>query len=161
MATLTNIFSRFVGVRAQQDVAATMARHNNDPYRLRAIANEDIYFFVKEINNTRVVRESDPQASSTCWRMIAGAGAFAVALTCLLLPSVYGLLAGYQLQSLKLEQQRMNTELSALELQEAKLMSPARLAELAKEQGLVDPAPRTVVYLDGNKGSLALNVEKK
>jgi len=45
---------------------------------------------------------------------------------------------------------------AGLELQEAKLISPARLAELAQEQRFVDPAPENVVYLDATKSDTIL-----
>ena len=46
----------------------------------------------------------------------------------------------------------------SLELQEAKMLSPARMEELARQQQFVDPEPAKVVYLDSKDGSsLALN----
>lgn len=156
MASLANIFSWFVGAKANEGTVAPAHRMRQDPYALRTIANEDIYFFVKEINNARVVRESDPQARTACWRLIASAGAAAILLIGILLPSAYGLLAGYQIQSLKQDQARLTTERSTLELEEAKLLSPARLEELARKQLFVDPPPAKVVYLDGGKSSLAM-----
>jgi cell division protein FtsL len=156
MASLATLYNRMAGANAF--VAAqtqTRQRAAEDPFALRAIANEDIYFFVKDIDNSRVVRESDPQARTACWKLILSAGAAAVLLIGVLLPSAYGLLAGYQIQSLRAEQQRLTTERSALELEEAKLLSPARLEELARIQSFVDPGPQKVVYLDG-KGSVAM-----
>jgi cell division protein FtsL len=150
MASLATLYNRMAGANAF--VAAQTAE---DPFALRAIANEDIFFFVKDIDNSRVVRESDPQARTACWKLILSAGAAAVLLIGVLLPSAYGLLAGYQIQSLRAEQQRLTTERSALELEEAKLLSPARLEELARIQSFVDPGPQKVVYLDG-KGSVAM-----
>ena len=132
-----------------------MAVANDKPFMLRALPNEDIYFFVKHIDNARVVKESDPQARNACWKLIAAAGTAAVLLIGVLLPSAYGLLAGYQIQSLKSEQQRLVTERSTLELDEAKLVSPARLEELARTQQFVDPAPLKVVYLN-TKGAVAM-----
>lgn len=157
MATLATLYNRFMGSTTYED--ALHSASNADPFALRAIANEDIYFFVKDINNSRVVRESDPRARRACWRLIASAGVAAVMLICVLLPSAYGLLAGYQLESLKQEQARLTAERNALELEEARLLSPARLEDLARAQLFADPPPNTVVYLDG-KGSLALNVKK-
>jgi cell division protein FtsL len=156
MASLATLYNRMAGANAF--VAAqtqTRQRAAEDPFALRAIANEDIFFFVKDIDNSRVVRESDPQARTACWKLILSAGAAAVLLIGVLLPSAYGLLAGYQIQSLRAEQQRLTTERSALELEEAKLLSPARLEELARIQSFVDPGPQKVVYLDG-KGSVAM-----
>ena len=33
-----------------------------DDYKLRALPNEDVYFYFKKIDNARVVREADPTA---------------------------------------------------------------------------------------------------
>jgi len=126
---------------------------------VRSFPNEDIYFFAKRIDNTRVVREADPEARKACWQLIGSVAAAVVLLIAVLMPSAYGLLAGYQVQSLRQERQRLVTEQSSLEVQESRLLSPARMEELAREQQFVDPAPQKVVYLDNRAGggSLALN----
>ena len=49
---------------------------------------------------------------------------------------------------IKKERQRLDLDRASLELQETKLLSPARLEELAKMQQFIDPAPQKVVYLD-------------
>ena len=61
-----------------------------------------------------------------------------------LLPSAYGLMAGYSIQSLRREGQRMDADQASLELQEAGLLSPSRIQELAKQQQFVDPAAAKV-----------------
>jgi cell division protein FtsL len=128
---------------------------------VRPFPNEDIYFFVKRIDNTRVVREADPEARKACWQLIGSVAAAVVLLIMVLMPSAYGLLFGYQIQSLRQERQRLATEQSSLEVEESKLMSPARMEELAREQQFVDPAPQKVVYLDSRTGgSLAFNNKK-
>lgn len=129
---------------------------------VRPFPNEDIYFFTKRIDNTRVVREADPEARKACWQLIGSVAAAVVLLIMVLMPSAYGLLFGYQVQALRQERERLVTEQSSLEVEESKLMSPARMEELAKEQQFVDPAPQKVVYLDShNGGSLAMNTKKK
>src|SRR5437660_11613423 len=95
--------------------------------RVRAFANEDIYFFVKKIDNSGVVREADPAARGTCWKLIGSVVAAVVLLVGVLLPGAYSLLAGYQIQSLRVEGQRLATEQASLELEEAQLVSPARM----------------------------------
>jgi len=125
---------------------------------IRVFPNEDIYFFGKRIDNTRLVRQADPQARGTCWKLIGSVGIAAMLLIGVLLPSAYGLLAGYQIQSLKEESKRLASEQASLELKEAKLLSPARMEELARLQQFVDPEPQKVVYLDSKNGSaLAMN----
>ena len=159
MASLATVYNRFVGAKAYGEAATRVAsRRDTDPYVLRAIANEDIYFWVKDINNSRVVREADPQARGACWKLIATACLGVLLLIGVLLPSAYGLIAGYQIQNLAQEQRRLITERSALEVEEAKLLSPQRLEDLAKMQSFVDPAPQKLVYLEGDRsGSLAMN----
>jgi hypothetical protein len=160
MASIATIFNRVLGARAYENADPRIAvRERDDLYVLRSLPNEDVYFFVKDISNTRVVREADPRAGGACWKLIASAGVAVCLLIGVLLPSAYGLLAGYKVQSLRQEQQHLLTEKSSLELEEAKLLSPQRLEELARMQSFVDPAPQKVVYLDGKSGSLALNVK--
>src|SRR6185369_12544185 len=98
--------------------------------RVPNFANEDIYFFVKRIDNSGVVREADPKARGTCWKLIGSVVTAAILLVGVLLPGAYSLLAGYQVQSLKQEAARLQTEQSSLELEEAALVSPARMEEL-------------------------------
>jgi hypothetical protein len=83
-----------------------------------------------------------------------------VLLIGVLLPSAYGLLAGYQIQALRQEGQRLTNEQASLELEEAQLLSPARMEELARMQQFIDPPSQNVVYLDSKNGSLAMNKEK-
>jgi cell division protein FtsL len=81
--------------------------------------------------------------------VIGSVVAAAVLLIGVLLPNAYGLMAGFQIQSLKQRAQQLTNESASLELSEAKLLSPARMEELAKEQQFIDPAPQKVVYLEG------------
>ena len=153
MASLAAVWNKIFDPSEKTDGV----RHPDLSARVPAFANEDIYFFVKRIDNSRVVRADDPAAGSTCWKTIGSVVAAVVLLVGVLLPSAYGLLAGYQIQSLRREGQRLATEQASLELQEAALVSPQRMEELARIQQFIDPAPNKVVYLEGQRGSLALN----
>jgi hypothetical protein len=151
MATLAAVWNRFF-----ERGRAVEAPRLSGAAPLPAFANEDIYFFVKHIDNSGVVRADDPASGGVCWRTIGSAVGAVVLVIGVLLPSAYGLLAGYQIQSLRKEAQQLAAEQASLELQEAALVSPQRMEELAKMQQFVDPAPDKVVYLENN-GSLALN----
>jgi hypothetical protein len=159
MATLATVCSRIFTKETARSVTGSHRSARAVP--VRAFANEDIYFFVKRIDNSRVVRQTDPQAGGVCWKMIGSVGAAALLLIGVLLPSAYGLLAGYQIQSLRSEALRLAGEQASLELQEAKLVSPARMEQLARQQQFIDPEPEKVVYLDSKDGSsLALNQKR-
>jgi hypothetical protein len=152
MAVLNGMFSKFTGKRNAGSGAPTAAMP------LRAFANEDIYFYVKRHDNSRVVRQADPKAGRTCWRLIGSVAAAAVLLVGVLLPSAYGLLAGYQIQNLKNEAKRLEVERAALELDEARLVSPERMERLALEQQFSDPGAQKVVFLESrDASSVAMN----
>jgi hypothetical protein len=155
MATLANLFDRFTTTAAASNAEAASRVATDNAYRLRPLPNEDVYFFVKRIDNSRVVREANPRENATGWKFLGGACAAAALLIGTLLPSAYGLLASHQLHSLQVENQRLITERATLELDEARLLSPERLEELARMQKFVDPTPEKVVYLPSKDESLA------
>jgi hypothetical protein len=131
MATLSDVWSRLFAHGMER--TTERVRGSDASTRVRPFLNEDVLFYVKRIDNSGVV------------------------LIGVLMPSAYGLMAGYQIQSLRLEGQRLATDRASLELKEAELLSPARMEELARQQQFVDPAPQKVVYLEGQQGSLAMN----
>jgi hypothetical protein len=157
MATLATIMDRFTTANsASGDCSRTRVLDNEDPFEVPRFPNEDVYLYVKHIDNSRVFREADPAARKTCWRLIGSSFAFAVLVIALLLPQLNRMMAGYRLEALRQERQRLELDRASLELAETKLVSPARLEELARVQRFVDPAPEAVVYLDGNKSDAIL-----
>jgi hypothetical protein len=131
-----------------------------DPYRLRPLPQEDVFFYCKKIDNGRLVREDDPKARGACWSAVAAVSAVLALLTAALAPSVAGTLAGYKLESLKAEQRLLIDEGRVLALREAELLSPKRLEDLAQRQSLVTPKWGQVIRLDGNKPSSAVAMVK-
>ena len=155
MATLATMLDRFT---TPHDSGGARPRilANEDPFEVPAFPNEDVFLYVKHIDNSRVFREADPAARKICWRLIGSTFAFAVLVIALLLPTLNRLMAGYKMEALRQERQRLELDRASLELEETKLLSPARLEELARMQRFVDPAPEAVVYLDGNKSDAIL-----
>jgi hypothetical protein len=147
MATIATVLNRFFDKSLERSERITSIADAS--VRVRAFANEDIYFYVKRIDNSRVVREADPAARGACWKVIGSVVAASVLLIGVLLPSAYGLMAGFTIQSLRQEGQRLVTERASLELDEARLLTPQRMEQLAKQQQFIDPPPQNVVYLDG------------
>ncbi len=161
MATLATLWNRFGGARTAGDASAHTAALVRSS-RLRPTPNEDVYFFVKRIDNSRVVRAVNPRARQRCWQFLGTGGLITLLLIGLFLPSAYGLFLGYDLEELKSQQKRLIEERSTLELEEARLLAPARLQELARARELAPPAAGRVVYLSPGSGAeLALNVKSK
>jgi hypothetical protein len=126
----------------------TPARVERDPYLLRELPLQDVIFFSKKIDNSRLVREADTKGRGTCWRAIGAAAVVVALLTGASVPAARTMLAGYRLEALRSEERRLLDERKTLELQEAALLNPARLERLAKGQNLVTPAADQVIHLD-------------
>src|SRR5690242_12012576 len=160
MATQAATLRNFDGASSEPRRAET-TRPNS--YLLRALPNEDIFFHVKRVDNSRVVREPDPRAKAECWSSIGALCAVAAVLITSLAPGVAGITAGYQIQALKQERQRLLDERRGLQVDEARLLGPERLEELAKAQQMVSPRPEQVVNLNlkASEGTVAYNVTSK
>jgi hypothetical protein len=155
MATLATFFDRFIAAKST-DTLSPRARvlEPEDTFEVPSFPNDDVYFYVKRIVNTGVVREADPAARKACWRMIGYSFLVATLMISLLLPTLYQLMAGYRMEALRQERERLELDRAALELSESRLVSPARLEELARMQRFVDPAPDSVVYLENKSDQI-------
>jgi hypothetical protein len=117
-------------------------------HRLRPIANEDLFLFVKSIDNSRVVRQADPQARWSVVKFIGSSFAVALLLVALMLPHAWGLMANYQIEALKQEHRKLAEERDSLEVEEAALTSTERLLEHARQRDFDVPAPQDEIYVD-------------
>jgi len=129
---------------------ATSPDARDERFKVRRIPNENIYFYAKTIDNSRVVRERDPKTRGAQWRlMVATLGGAALLIT-VLLPSAYTFIAGHELQDLRQKRDQLLADRRRLEVEEAKLLTPARLEQYAENQRLTDPGNK-VVFLSGEK----------
>jgi hypothetical protein len=145
MATLIEWITTTAGVR---EAAGTGARPaGEDEFQVRPLPNENIFLWVRPVDNSKVMAQAEPRATRAAWKSIAASLAFVGAFFVLLLPVALNVHAGYRIHALKLEQQRLLNEQALLEQRTATLLSPERLAELAAMQELVDPAPEELAPL--------------
>ncbi|HXN48255.1 MAG TPA: hypothetical protein VN893_16525 [Bryobacteraceae bacterium] len=144
--------------RADQPVGAGGDTWTSGPgsNKLRPLPAEDVYFFTKKIDNSRVVREADPAGHRRAVQ--AGLKGFAVAglLILLLMPRALEMVAGYRIHSLAADHDRLVNQKAAISLEEAQLESPQRLQVLAGQLRLVNPDPKHVVMLNSAKPDSAL-----
>ena len=162
MATMPQFFRRTaIAVGAETPVTRTQsARTEQDSFLLRTLPHEDVFFYCKRIDNSRLVREADPESRGKCWSAIGAACVALVLLIGVLVPGAAGTLAGYRIEVLRVEAQRLTDERRALELQQAQLLSPERLERLAQRQNLVTPLSSQVVHLDSHSDSAVAMVKK-
>lgn len=148
MATLATFVKGFVGARDFiADAPATWTR--TESTRLRPLANEDVYLFVKRIDNSMVVRAADPAARQVRSRTVATGFIAAMLVIAGLVPAAYNTMAGYTLQHLRAEQVQLKQQEAGLDLAEAKLLNYDRLEKLANSLKMVEPAPQQIQFLEG------------
>ena len=150
MATLPAFLRRTAAPADREPIAVRLdtPRAERNQFQLRALPHEDVFFYCKKIDNSRLVRETDPRAGSACWTVIGGACLVLAFLTGVLAPNVANTVAGYKLQALRVEAQDLADERRTLELDEAQRLSLERLDKLAQSQNLVTPSPSQVVHLE-------------
>src|ERR1017187_1877236 len=136
------------------------ARRERDPFLLRTLPHEDVFLYCKKIDNSRLVREADPESRGKCWSAIGAACLALALLTGVLAPGAASTLDGYRIQVLRAEAHRPGDERSALALQQAQLLSPERLEKLAQRQNLVTPLSSQVVHLDNRSDSAVAMVKE-
>lgn len=147
MATIATFFKR-TETLTRSSARAGVIRAESDPFRLRALPNDDIYFYSKRIDNSRVIRQADPGARGECWSAVGAAGIVLMIGASVIAPHVASVLEGYKIESLKTERQSLLNQKRELEVREAGLLSPGRLNDLAKARNLTSPAADQIVHLD-------------
>jgi hypothetical protein len=153
MATLATFFRRSDLMAAE----STREVENADPYRLRSLPGDNLYFFSKRVDNSRLVREADPKTRSDCWSTIGTVCIVAAMLATAVSPRIGGVMAGYQIEKLKADQRELHDKIRVLEIEEAQMLNPRRLDGLAARQQLAQPLTGQEVHLQPRDASLALN----
>jgi len=161
MATLPKVFRRLDDpgpVRVPEVIIRhAPVRGDRDPFQLRPLPLQDVIFYSKKIDNSRLVREPDPKSRGACWSAIGACALVVGMLTGAMAPAVKVKLAGYRLEALRSEERRLLDERKSLELEEAELLNPSRLERLAKAQNLVTPSSEQVIHLEGKSdGAVAM-----
>src|ERR1700739_3835333 len=122
MATLATFLDRFTTAKdLEQAAPRTRVLEDEDPFVVPAFPNEDVYFYLKRIDNSQVLREADPAARRALWKIIGSSLMIAALVIALFLPGLYGLVAGYRLEALRQEKNRLMLDPAPLEYQAAQL----------------------------------------
>ena len=133
------------GVLAGRDVRAGLSRRSA---AVAALPMEDICFYVKEIDNSRLRRKVDPADKRMMGRLIVLG--IIVVVFCL---TSFGPVAakrqsGYRLQSLNNQYQKLRMVNSQLKDHQAKLSNVQRVQKLAKARGLAAAPPERYAWQD-------------
>jgi hypothetical protein len=160
MATVPQFFKRTAFTVGAEAPVSRQASARAEQFLLRTLPHEDVFFYCKKIDNSRLVREADPESRGACWSAIGAACVILALLTGVLAPGAASTLAGYRIEVLRAEAHRLVEERRGLEVQQAELLSPARLEKLAQKQNLVTPSPNQVVHLDTHSDSAVAMVKQ-
>jgi cell division protein FtsL len=114
--------------------------------RLRRGTRTPEFYFVRHIDNSRLMKAPDPVR-------VREMRLFSAAITVLFsLVMIYGLQhfsaieGGYRVESEKSTVEQLREDNRQLRLAEAQLTQPGRIDQLARQLGLVEPAPGQVVH---------------
>lgn len=106
------------------------------------------FYFHKIIDNSRVVKVSDPQRRREIRMFSASVAALFVLLMFYAGQHFRAVEYGYRIEAQKSERDRLAELNRALKLEEASLRDPGRIDPLARQMGLQSPEPGQVVRLE-------------
>ena len=107
---------------------------------------EELCFFVKSIDNSRLVRVVDPHSRRQCLGLVASVLAMFVIVLLYAVPYLGKFRSGYRIEDLKREHEALVESGRQLKVKEAALRDPQRIYSIASKLGLSAPAPEQVVW---------------
>jgi cell division protein FtsL len=132
----------------------TRRRPRNVPAAGRA--NFPEFYYVKHIDNSRLVREVDVERRRECFSLL-GMGILVFLFVLLFAWQHFGCVRdGYQIEQLKAESATLEEQNHQLRLEQAALADPERIDTLARTQlGMVSPSPKQVIQVGEPKPPVA------
>jgi hypothetical protein len=118
--------------------------------RLCAAGITPEFYFHKNIDNSRVVKVSDPRRQREIRVFSASVAALFLLLMLYAWQHFRAIEYGYRIEDQKSERDRLAELNRSLKSEEAFLRAPGRIAPLARQMGLDSPEPGQVVRLDGD-----------
>ncbi|MGH9433113.1 MAG: cell division protein FtsL [Terriglobia bacterium] len=129
-------------------VATTRRRPRQQPISGRANIPE--VCFSKAIDNSRLVKETDPDRKRECYRLLLTGILLFAAIMGVARQHFECVKANYQIEELKKESAALQELNKQLRLEEAALADPQRIDALARQElGLAPPSPQQVIRLGG------------
>jgi hypothetical protein len=129
-------------------------RREPPDYHLRSLPGEEIHLYIKNIDNTKLIRVVDKKDWATSISVTGAALFCSLVVSALVGPSCYGMLASRRVEYLHEERIRLQNQLLELKVQEARRLNPQNVEEWAGTQ-FVPPAAGQVLYAPPSKEAVA------
>ncbi len=113
-------------------------------------------FFTKHIDNSRLVKEDDPERRREVRSLTFAMTLFFVLMMVYVWQHFSAIEVGYGVEAQKTQVEMLQEKNRQLELTEAQLSDPERIDRIAKQLGMESPQPGQVVRPDGLGGSAAV-----
>jgi hypothetical protein len=132
---------------AGKEAAEARGRRELHEARLRALPREEIFLYVKPIDNTRVrcLEARHELASSAAASLVTLA--LVIGLIAALAPSSVVLLCSHRIEELKQERDALLNRQRIAISREAELVSPPKLHEYSAEKHFIAPPPQALVFV--------------
>src|SRR5437660_7428629 len=105
------------------------------------------FYFQKTIDNSRLVKISDPQRRREIRMFSASVAALFLLMMFYAWQHFSSIEYGYRIEAQRSERERLVEMNHTLKLEEASLRDPGRIDTLARQMGLESPQPEQVVHL--------------
>jgi cell division protein FtsL len=142
--------------RPSQRRSVGVAERNREMYeqqRVRRRGPTPEMFFAKHIDNSRIVKEDDPERRREM-RSFTIVMTMFFALTMVYVWQHFSAIeVGYKVEAQKTQVEQLREQNRQLQLSQAQLSDPGRIDHIAKQLGLDEPLPGQVVRQDGSDGS--------
>jgi cell division protein FtsL len=136
----------------------------SNPAQARALCNRELFelqkrarrgptpevFFVKHIDNSRIVKADDPERRREMRTFAATMGLLFVLVMVYVWQHFSAIEVGYQIETQKQQVEQMREQNRQLRLAEAQLSDPGRIDQIARQLGLGAPQPGQMIRPDGS-----------
>ncbi|HKD78213.1 MAG TPA: cell division protein FtsL [Candidatus Angelobacter sp.] len=114
------------------------------------------FYFQKTIDNSRLVKISDPQRRREIRMFSAGVAALFLLMMFYAWQHFSSIEYGYRIEAQKAERDRLVEMNRTLKLEAASLRDPGRIDALARQMGLESPEPGQVIQMNPDEGSVPI-----
>jgi cell division protein FtsL len=153
MAAMTmgiNMAGEMRGGRSRSESVAERNRECFERQRRSLRGGTPEVFFVKHIDNTRIVKADDPVRRREMRMFTAVMTVLFVLVMVYVWQHFSAIEMGYQIEAQKTQVEQLREQNRQLRLSEAQLSEPQRIDAIAKQLGMGTPRPGQVIQYDGS-----------